>query len=623
MRWSTYLGEDGIARAAVWAEDRLHPVPGPIALLDLLGDDGTRLREAADRALREPGVDPTTIRLAPPVPRPPSIRDFMAFEEHVVTASAAIGLTVDPLWYRQPVFYFTNPASLRGAHDPVAVFPGSRALDYELEVAAVIGRGGADLSPDEAIEHIAGYVLFCDWSARDLQGEEMKLNLGPAKGKDSASSCGPWMLTADELPAAAAMTASVNGRPYSAGRLDALYWSFAEMIAYASRGTRVVPGDLIGSGTVGTGCILELSRVHGPEAYPWLVPGDRVRLEVDGLGAIDAAIVEGVPVRPLRTSSPTTQEAPHERSHPRHHRPRSADAAGGVGRDLGLRPTRRHLVDQQHRLRRRPAGRDLIDSCSTERRTRAFATAIGSVTPAPVRTLVNTHHHGDHTWGNGLFRTATIVPTSAPARRCIAFGPPRELPFWENPRLGLTAARPAVPHLHRRRRAARRRPARRGPPRRHTRAHHQRLARLDPRALDAVLRRPGLQRRHAVPAHGLGRRRDRRARERRRAARRQHHRARPRTGLPRPGPIGRDAGLPALRPRPRQRGHAAGVTPLQAARDTDLGRFADWPDAERIVGNLHRAYAELDGAERGARSTSWPRSPTWSLQRRHPLTCLA
>ncbi len=145
--------------------------------------------------------------LLPPVPRPPSIRDFMAFEEHVVTASAAIGLTVDPLWYAQPVFYFTNPAALRGAHDPVAISPGSAAFDYELEVAAVIGREGSDLTPEEAVEHIAGYTLFCDWSARDLQGEEMKLNLGPAKGKDSASSCGPWMLTPDELPAAAAMTA--------------------------------------------------------------------------------------------------------------------------------------------------------------------------------------------------------------------------------------------------------------------------------------------------------------------------------------------------------------------------------------------------------------------------------
>lgn len=125
----------------------------------------------------------------------------------------------------------------------------------------------------------------------------MRLSLGPAKGKDSAASCGPWMLTPDELPAAAAMTAAVNGRRYSAGRLDTRYWSFGEMIAYASRGTRVLPGDLIGSGTV---CILELSRVHGADAYPNLVPGDRVRLEVDGLGAIDAPVVPGAPVRPLR-----------------------------------------------------------------------------------------------------------------------------------------------------------------------------------------------------------------------------------------------------------------------------------------------------------------------------------
>jgi 2-keto-4-pentenoate hydratase/2-oxohepta-3-ene-1,7-dioic acid hydratase in catechol pathway len=311
VRWSTVVGDDGVARAAVWNGDRLHPVPEPVALTDLLGDDGTRLRLAAERAWQEPAIDPATVRLLAPVPRPPSVRDFMAFEEHVVTASAAIGLTVDPLWYRQPVFYFSSPASLLGAHDPVAVSPGSRAFDYELEVAAVIGREGADLSPEEAIDHIAGYVLFCDWSARDLQSEEMKLNLGPAKGKDSASSCGPWMLTGDELDPAAAMAASVNGRPYSAGRLDSLYWSFGEMVAYASRGTRVLPGDLIGSGTVGTGCILELSRVHGTEAFPWLVAGDRVRLEVDGLGAIDAPVVEGAPVRPLRDPTPPTTAEGH------------------------------------------------------------------------------------------------------------------------------------------------------------------------------------------------------------------------------------------------------------------------------------------------------------------------
>ncbi|MCW0214827.1 MAG: fumarylacetoacetate hydrolase family protein [Pseudonocardia sp.] len=296
MRWSSYTDAEGRERAAVWRGDRLHPAPDGTALVDLLGD----LRAAAEAAWAGPSVDPDTVTLLPPVPRPPAVRDFMAFEEHVVTASAAIGLEVEPLWYRQPVFYFTNPAALRGANDPVPVSPGSAAFDYELEVAAVIGREGSDLTPEEAVEHIAGYTLFCDWSARDLQGEEMRLNLGPAKGKDSASSCGPWMLTPDALPAAAAMTASVNGEPYSAGSLDALYWTFGEMIAYASRGTRVVPGDLIGSGTVGTGCILELSRVHGADAYPYLVPGDHVRLDVEGLGAIDARIVEGTPVRPLR-----------------------------------------------------------------------------------------------------------------------------------------------------------------------------------------------------------------------------------------------------------------------------------------------------------------------------------
>lgn len=300
MRWSTYRGRDGVESVGVWHEGLLHAVPGVRCLLDLLGDDGTRLRRAGDAALRESGTAPDTVTLLPPIPRPPAVRDFMAFEEHVVTASAAIGLTVDPLWYSQPVFYFTNPASLLGPGADVAVPPGSEALDYELEIAAVVGREGTDLSPEDAADHVAGYVLFCDWSARDLQGAEMRLNLGPAKGKDFASSLGPWMITPDELPAAAAMSASVDGVPYSAGRLDALYWSFGEMIAYASRGTRVMPGDLIGSGTVGTGCILELSRVHGADTYPYLRPGDAVHVEADTLGAIDARIVPGQPGIPLR-----------------------------------------------------------------------------------------------------------------------------------------------------------------------------------------------------------------------------------------------------------------------------------------------------------------------------------
>lgn len=302
MRWSTYCDAEGLERVGIWNEDGLHPVPEPGTLLDLIRSES--LEAAADAARSRPAVDPSTVSLLPPIPRPPSIRDFMAFEDHVVTSYAAIGVEVDQLWYRQPVFYFTNPAAVRGARDPIQVAPGSAAFDYELEIAAVISREGADLDSATAVEHIAGYLLFCDWSARDLQSQEMRLNLGPAKGKDSAHSCGPWMLTPDELPAAAAMTASVNGRPYSAGQLDALHWSFGEMIAYASRGTRVMPGDLIGSGTVGTGCILELSRTHGSDAYPWLHPGDEVHLAVGGLGAIDALIEPAESLVPLRKEAP-------------------------------------------------------------------------------------------------------------------------------------------------------------------------------------------------------------------------------------------------------------------------------------------------------------------------------
>jgi 2-keto-4-pentenoate hydratase/2-oxohepta-3-ene-1,7-dioic acid hydratase in catechol pathway len=309
VRWSTFATPDGAPGVGVWRGEDLFPVPGAERLVDLFDS----LEAAGDAAIRHSAaVDPATVELLAPVPEPPAIRDFMAFEEHVVTASAAIGLTVDPLWYRQPVFYFSNPAAVIGPAADVAISPGSAAFDYELEIAAVIGRAGADLSPAQAIDHIAGFALFCDWSARDLQGAEMALNLGPAKGKDGANGFGPWLLTTDELAERAAghgydvaMSASVNGEAYSRGNLSDLYWSFGEMIAYASRGTRVRPGDVIGSGTVGTGCILELGRVHGTERYPYLKAGDRVHLEAELLGAIDAAVLPARPLVPLRTEATT------------------------------------------------------------------------------------------------------------------------------------------------------------------------------------------------------------------------------------------------------------------------------------------------------------------------------
>jgi 2-keto-4-pentenoate hydratase/2-oxohepta-3-ene-1,7-dioic acid hydratase in catechol pathway len=309
MRWATFRNPSGDERVGVLVEGRIHALePGP-RLIDLLGDDGDGLTEAGRKAVDHPAevVDPASVTFLAPVPRPPSIRDFYAFEQHARTARQRRGLEMDPDWYELPVFYFTNPAAVIGNGAEVAVPPGSSELDYELEVAAVVGKGGSDLDPGEAEGHIAGFCVMNDWSARDLQRREMKLSLGPAKGKDFATSLGPVLVTPDELephrsgPAYdLTMRAEVNGNEYSRGSLADIYWSFGEMLAYASRGTRLLPGDVIGSGTCGTGCILELSAVHGADRYPWLEPGDEVTVEVEQLGRLTNRVVEGRPLRPLR-----------------------------------------------------------------------------------------------------------------------------------------------------------------------------------------------------------------------------------------------------------------------------------------------------------------------------------
>ena len=309
MRWVTYISPAvGTDRPGLVRDDVIHGLQEPEALRDLLGDEAT-MRAAAERAVSSPLeiVPFPSARLRAPVPVPPSIRDFMAFESHVANSRRRLGQEVDPDWYELPVFYFTNPAAVCGPHDDVAVSPGSSQFDYELEIAAVVGRPGTNLSPDRAESHIAGYTVMCDWSARDLQMREMRQLLGPAKGKDSATSLGPVLVTPDELESRRRghaydleMTASVNGVPYSRGNLADLHWSFGQMLAYASRGTRVETGDVLGSGTVGTGCILELSGLHGVERFPWLRRGDEVRLDVEQLGAITTTIIEGASVVPLK-----------------------------------------------------------------------------------------------------------------------------------------------------------------------------------------------------------------------------------------------------------------------------------------------------------------------------------
>lgn len=308
MRWASYRSQaDGREHAAVVHDGALFGTEP--TLLSLLAGPGA-LAEAGRQALARPTevVPLAEANLLAPVSRPPSVRDFMAFESHVVTALGAIGLRVDPAWYDLPAFYFSNPAAILGPLDPVPIAPGCQALDYELEVAAVLGAGaGADLDPATAEDCIAGFTLLCDWSARDLQRVETPIGLGPVKAKDTATTIGPFLVTPDELAEHRtgagydlAMTAAVNGRPYSSGTWADVYWSFGQMLAYASRGTRLVPGDVVGSGTVGTGCILELSGVHGPTDYPWLAAGDVVHLEVAELGSLTCTVVPGADPVPLR-----------------------------------------------------------------------------------------------------------------------------------------------------------------------------------------------------------------------------------------------------------------------------------------------------------------------------------
>jgi fumarylacetoacetate (FAA) hydrolase len=212
------------------------------------------------------------VRLLAPVRRPPSVRDFYAFEEHVKNAAAVVGRPGVPAeWYEIPVFYFSNPAAIYGPDDDIPYPQGSRALDYELEVAAVIGKDGL----------IGGFTIMNDWSARDLQQKEMRVGLGPAKGKDFATSLGPVVVTPDELgDLRLEMTARVNGEERSRGNLGDMHHSWEAIVEQASRNTRLLAGDILGSGTVGTGCILE----HGDER--WLESGDVVELEVEKIGVL-------------------------------------------------------------------------------------------------------------------------------------------------------------------------------------------------------------------------------------------------------------------------------------------------------------------------------------------------
>jgi fumarylacetoacetate (FAA) hydrolase len=233
------------------------------------------------------------LALRTPVPYPPTIRDFYAFEQHVKAARARRNAEMIPEWYEIPVFYFSNTAALFGTDERVPYPAASHEVDFELEMACVIGQEGGDIAADDAPAYIAGYMVMNDWSARDLQRQEMKMSLGPAKGKDFATSLGPWLVTPDELEDRRvgsgaderydlAMMGRINDDQLSNDNFKTIYFTFPQMIARASQHVRLRPGDIIGSGTCGTGCILEL----GTERHRWLRPGDVVEMEIERLGVL-------------------------------------------------------------------------------------------------------------------------------------------------------------------------------------------------------------------------------------------------------------------------------------------------------------------------------------------------
>jgi fumarylacetoacetate (FAA) hydrolase len=297
MKLVTFRTFDRVIHAGVVHDEQVITLEYP-TILELLRDPAGLTK--ARRALEEPGEAYTLneVILLPPIPEPPSVRDFYAFEQHVKSARALRGLGMIPEWYEVPIFYFTNNSEIYGHEQPVPYPTGSKELDFELEIACVIGREGKDIPVEEAANYIAGYTIMNDWSARDLQRRDMKLNLGPGKGKDFATSLGPWLVTPDELASRRhgngaserydmTMLARVNGREISRGNFRDIYYSFPQMIAWASQNARLRAGDVLGSGTVGTGCILEL----GTQVQPWLQPGDLVELEIEGIDVLRNSIL--------------------------------------------------------------------------------------------------------------------------------------------------------------------------------------------------------------------------------------------------------------------------------------------------------------------------------------------
>ncbi|CDO90650.1 2-hydroxyhepta-2,4-diene-1,7-dioate isomerase [Mycobacterium triplex] len=413
MKWVTFRGADG-ERTGLLSGDAIHPMPPGVTLLDLIGRGAEGLRQAGAQARRFDPVGLDDVTLLAPIPRPPSIRDSLCFLDHMRNCQAAVGngRVLSDTWYRIPAFYFACPATVLGPYDDAPMAPGSAWQDFELEIAAVIGTCGKDLTVEQAEQAIIGYTIFNDWSARDLQQLETQLAIGQGKGKDSGVTLGPYLVTPDELEEYRRdgkldlqVTALVNDRVIGSGSTAQMDWSFGEVISYVSRGVQLTPGDVVGSGTVPTCTLVEHLSMTEPESFPgWLRDGDVVTLRVQGLGETRQTV---------RASSPPHRLAPRPN-------PEAAPAPNRVNRAPARVPYTRglHEVADQVWAWTLPDGGYgwsnaglvsgdgaslLVDTLFDLALTREMLTAMQPFTErAPITDALITHSNGDHTHGNQL-----------------------------------------------------------------------------------------------------------------------------------------------------------------------------------------------------------------------------
>ena len=323
MRFATYRDADSAQQLGVVRDGEVHHVDDAKAMTELIGRGLEEALEVGREALNHPGVPLQSVRLAAPL-QPASVRDFVAFEEHVEGVRRSIDRVggVADAWYDAPTFYFANPHTIIGP-DTTVLFPAASVdRDFELEVAAVVGRDGRSLTSDEGQDAIFGYTLLNDWSARDLQRREMQVNLGPAKGKDFASTLGPWIVTRDELDQHRDSdgflhlwcTVTVNGREVGRDLLSNMGWTFGTLVAYASRDSWVRAADVLGSGTTGNGgCLAELWGRRGHQVPRPLADGDVVTIAVDHIGSVTNTVGSSDPAPILpevrRHSAESAREA--------------------------------------------------------------------------------------------------------------------------------------------------------------------------------------------------------------------------------------------------------------------------------------------------------------------------